>query len=188
MKSPSPIALPEGVFLAHFSKRGLARLDWPEEKERKAESRKQKSALAPTAVVPAELPRWLQQTRAALEMVMAGKSPRELPPLDLSAGTSFQQQVWHCLRKIRPGQTRTYAELAAAIGRPRAARAVGNACGANPIPLLIPCHRVLPSSGGLGGFSGPVQWKRSLLEREGRQDRRVAGPTSASPFRRTARP
>ena len=170
MNPPIPIALPEGVFLARFTGRGLARLDWPEEKKRKAESGKRKPALPDAAGVPAELQRWLQQTRAALKMVLAGKAPRDLPPLDLAAGTSFQQQVWRCLGKIPPGQTRTYAELAVVIGRPRAARAVGNACGANPIPLLIPCHRVVPSGGGLGGFSGPIEWKRSLLEREGRSD------------------
>ena len=153
------MALPEGVFVAHFTEGGLARLDWP---------RQRAAGILPANPAAAPPPRWVVQTRAALERVLAGKAPRHLPPLDLSAGTSFQQQVWALLRQIPPGQTRTYAELAIALQRPRAARAVGNACGANPIPLLIPCHRVLPRGGGLGGFSGPLEWKQRLLASEGR--------------------
>ena len=153
------IALAEGVFTAQFTERGLARLEWP----------RRKSAREATQTTPALSPRerlWLRQTRAALERVLAGKPPRLLPPLDLSGGTAFQQQVWRRLRRIPAGRTRTYRELAVAVERPAAARAVGNACGANPIPLLIPCHRVVPSGGGLGGFSGPIRWKQRLLERE----------------------
>lgn len=90
-----------------------------------------------------------------------------LPPLDLHGGTTFQQRVWQELRKIPPGRTRSYAEVAAAVGSPQAARAVGGACGANPIPLLVPCHRVLASGGRLGGFSGGLDWKRRLLALEG---------------------
>jgi len=163
------IALPEGVFVAHFTENGLARLDWPEEKKRKAESGKRKPAPSAAEETPVKLLHWRQLTRAALERVFAGKSPLQLPPLDLSAGTSFQHKVWELLRQIPPGQTRFYAELAAALRRPNAARAVGNACGANPIPLLIPCHRVVPRGGGLGGFSGPLEWKQRLLETEGRK-------------------
>jgi len=98
--------------------------------------------------------------------VLAGKPPGRLPPLDLSAGTDFQRAVWEALRRIPPGQTRGYGEVAGEIGSPRAARAVGQACGANPIPLLIPCHRVLAAGGKLGGFSGGLDWKRLLLKRE----------------------
>jgi len=71
------------------------------------------------------------------------------------------------LRKIKPGSTRSYSELAGAVGKPQAARAVGGACGANPIPVLIPCHRVLAANRKIGGFSGGLEWKRRLLEREG---------------------
>lgn len=70
------------------------------------------------------------------------------------------------MRKIKPGQTQSYGEIAAAIGKPKAVRAVGGACGANPIPLLVPCHRVLAANQKIGGFSGGLEWKRKLLARE----------------------
>lgn len=168
MNSIVPITLPDGVFVAHFTERGLARLEWPRPTMRKrsaARATPASSGADEKNLSPA-LRAWLRQTRAALECVVAGKKPRQLPPLDLSAGTPFQRQLWGRLRQIPAGRTRTYAELASALGRPRAARAVGNACGANPIPLLVPCHRVVPSGGGLGGFSGPLEWKQRLLEIE----------------------
>jgi len=71
------------------------------------------------------------------------------------------------LQAIPPGRTASYGELARAIGRPRACRAVGGACGANPIVVLIPCHRALAANGRLGGFSGGLDWKRTLLAVEG---------------------
>lgn len=69
--------------------------------------------------------------------------------------------------RIPPGETRSYGEIAAALGQPLASRAVGGACGANPIPVLVPCHRVLAANGRLGGFSGGLDWKRRLLAIEG---------------------
>ena len=84
-----------------------------------------------------------------------------------SAGTEFQQRVWSALKEIPSGETRSYGEVAASIRSPKATRAVGSACGANPIPVLIPCHRVLASGGRLGGFSGGLDWKRRLLMVEG---------------------
>ncbi len=88
-------------------------------------------------------------------------------PLDV-AGTPFQEQVWAALRAIPYGETRSYGEVAQAVGRPRAVRAVANACGANPVPLVVPCHRVVRSDGGLGGFSGGgVGRKQALLATEG---------------------
>jgi O-6-methylguanine DNA methyltransferase len=89
--------------------------------------------------------------------------------LDLSSGTKFQQHVWNALRRIATGRTKSYAQVAALIDRPKAVRAVGGACGANPVPVLIPCHRVLAANQGLGGFSGGLDWKRKLLAREGVQ-------------------
>jgi O-6-methylguanine DNA methyltransferase len=71
------------------------------------------------------------------------------------------------MRTIRVGQTLSYGEIARAIGKPKALRAVGGACGANPIPVLVPCHSVLAAKGKIGGFSGGLDWKRTLLEREG---------------------
>ena len=87
-------------------------------------------------------------------------------PLDV-AGTAFQEAVWRELRKIPPGETRSYAEIAAAVGRPGAVRAAGSANGANHVAVLIPCHRVVRSDGSLGGYAGGVERKRRLLEAEG---------------------
>ena len=86
-----------------------------------------------------------------------------MPELDLSAGTGFQQAVWRALMQIPYGATQTYGELALRIGNPDASRAVGTACGRNPVPVLVPCHRVVASGGKLGGFSAGLSWKRTLL-------------------------
>jgi AraC family transcriptional regulator of adaptative response/methylated-DNA-[protein]-cysteine methyltransferase len=86
-------------------------------------------------------------------------------PLDL-LGTAFQQRVWRALRDIPRGATTTYAELASRIGAPRAVRAVGTACGANPVAPLVPCHRVLRGDGGLGGYRWGLARKKTLLARE----------------------
>jgi methylated-DNA-[protein]-cysteine S-methyltransferase len=108
-----------------------------------------------------------------LQSYAAGKSVAFTVPLDLSAGTPFQRKVWRALCEIPRGQTRSYAWVARRIGRPRAVRAVGAACGANPISILIPCHRVIASDGSLGGFGGGLALKRRLLALEG-ADRRQA--------------
>ena len=83
-------------------------------------------------------------------------------------GTNFQKAVWEQLRKIPSGQTRTYKEIAILIGRPNSARAVANACGKNPLPVTIPCHRAIRSDGSLGGYSaqGGTATKRRLLDEE----------------------
>jgi AraC family transcriptional regulator of adaptative response/methylated-DNA-[protein]-cysteine methyltransferase len=86
-------------------------------------------------------------------------------PLDV-AGTGFQQAVWRELRRIPPGETRSYAEIAAAAGKPQAVRAAGSANGANCVAVLIPCHRVIRSDGSLGGYAYGLDIKRKLLERE----------------------
>lgn len=81
-------------------------------------------------------------------------------------GTPFQKSVWKAMCSISYGETKTYGELAKMIGNPRSSQAVGNACGANPLPLLIPCHRVVAQSG-LGGFSAGLKIKEALLKLEG---------------------
>lgn len=90
-----------------------------------------------------------------------GTGPRDLPRT-----ASFRRAVWDFLQRIPPGATLTYGEIARHLGHPGAARAVGAACAANPLPLLVPCHRVV-GSGGLGGFAGGTAWKRCLLAVEG---------------------
>lgn len=99
-----------------------------------------------------------------IAFIDAPKRPLDLP-LDI-AGTVFQQKVWRALRAIKPGQTATYGEIAMAIGAPKAVRAVGTACGANPVSLVIPCHRILGKDGSLTGYRWGVDRKRILLMRE----------------------
>jgi O-6-methylguanine DNA methyltransferase len=91
---------------------------------------------------------------------------KKFPRFGTSVGTDFQTAVWSEMQKIPRGQTRTYSEIAAAIGHPKAVRAVGTACGANPLPLFIPCHRVVAKNGP-GGFGSGLPWKVLLLETEG---------------------
>ena len=86
-------------------------------------------------------------------------------PIDV-AGTAFQEAVWRELRKIPPGETRSYAQIAAAVGKPGAVRATGSANGANHVAVLIPCHRVVRSDGSLGGYAGGIERKRKLLDAE----------------------
>ena len=83
-------------------------------------------------------------------------------------GTKFQLAVWTEIAKITPGTTKTYSDLAHFLGKPKSARAIANACGKNPYPGLIPCHRVVRSDGSLGGYSGfgGIETKRKLLEKE----------------------
>ena len=113
-----------------------------------------------------KLPAFVRTAIQQLQQFAAGKPVRFTVPLDLSAGTTFQQAVWRTLQKIPRGETRPYAWVAAQIGKPNAARAVGGACGANPVPLIVPCHRVVASDGSLGGFSLGLPLKRRLLKLE----------------------
>ncbi len=153
-----PVETSDGIFAAHYSERGLAGLDFPTAKSR---------LLAKPASVPAAVSKWHALTVKAVKAVLAGRAPATFPPLDVSCGTEFQQCVWEELLRIHCGETRSYGEIAKEIRRPGAVRAVGGACGANPVPLLIPCHRVLAASRKIGGFSGGLEWKRRLLEIEG---------------------
>ncbi len=105
------------------------------------------------------------QASAFVTALLAGKKAKP-PALAKLHGTDFQQQVWKGIAAIPFGQTKTYSELAQAMGRPNAVRAVGSACGKNPVPLFIPCHRIVGSNGGLGGFSCGLPWKELLLSLE----------------------
>ncbi len=101
-----------------------------------------------------------------LDEYFAGKRQQFEIPLDLSFGTKFQQKVWQQLLNIPFGKTISYAQLANQIQQPKASRAVGNANGKNPISLIIPCHRVIASDGGLGGYTGGLAIKEYLLNFE----------------------
>jgi O-6-methylguanine DNA methyltransferase len=109
---------------------------------------------APNQVAIAQIREYLEGKRTEFDL-----------PLDLR-GTAFQMTVWTALREIPYGETRTYAEIARIVGRPRAVRAVGAANGANPVALVVPCHRVIATGGKLGGYAGGLELKARLLAME----------------------
>ena len=99
---------------------------------------------------------------------MVKSNGRKQKFMKLKNGTKFEIKVWNSISKIPRGEVRTYKELAIQINRPKSARAVANACGKNPYPIIIPCHRVIYSNGKLGGYSGPggISEKKRLLKNE----------------------
>ncbi|HEX9161414.1 MAG TPA: methylated-DNA--[protein]-cysteine S-methyltransferase [Thermoanaerobaculia bacterium] len=113
----------------------------------------------------AAIARRATEVHRQLEQYFAGERKTFDLPL-APRGTAFQLSVWSELQRIAYGQTRSYADIARAIGRPAAVRAVGAANGANPIPIVIPCHRVIGSNGALTGFGGGIDIKRRLLDFE----------------------
>jgi methylated-DNA-[protein]-cysteine S-methyltransferase len=150
VRDPVIIQTKLGAFRVQFSSRGLARLEFC-----KAGSKEQ-----PAVNPPYNLKRQLQR-------YVAGQPVRWKVPLDLSSGTEFQQKVWRVLTTIPRGETRSYGWVAKKVGKPKASRAVGAACGANPVPIIVPCHRVIAGDGSLGGFGGGLPMKRQLLRSEG---------------------
>lgn len=113
--------------------------------------------------IPSDL---LRRASAQLSEYFEGQRRGFDLPLSL-CGTDFQRRVWEALCRIPWGETRTYGDIAAAVGRPRAARAVGMACNRNPIALVVPCHRVVGRDGSLTGYGGGLEKKRFLLALEG---------------------
>jgi O-6-methylguanine DNA methyltransferase len=146
----TPVETSIGRFRALFSERGLRRLCFPT------------VAPFPDADPPAAREADLARE---LEDYFEGRRQRFTVPLDLQ-GTAFQREVWRQVLEIPYGSTRTYSEVARAMGRPLAARAVGAANGANPVPILVPCHRLVGASGDLTGYGGGIELKRWLLRLE----------------------
>jgi len=159
----APVDSPFGPLLALRTRRGLLRLAFPEESadsvlERVAER------VSPRIVEAAEP---LEDLRRELDEYFSGRRHDFELPLDWSLIGPFGQRVLRVTRAIPFGGVLSYAEVAAEAGSPRGSRAAGNALGSNPIPIVIPCHRVLRSGGALGGYGGGLDRKRWLLELEG---------------------
>ncbi len=149
-----------GVMLVAATDKGVCRLSF-------AETRDDLAARFPNADLVeggAAFASLLEQVIAAVEQPAIAQSSNI--PLDMQ-GTAFQQSVWAQLRAIPPGETRSYGELAASLGKPKASRAVGGANGANPVAVIVPCHRVVTADGGLGGYAYGAGIKAELLKREG---------------------
>ncbi len=122
----------------------------------------------------------LEQAARELDEYFCGRRREFTTPLSLEHGTHFQRSVWSALEAIPFGSTRSYAELARAIGRTRAVRAVGAANGRNPISILVPCHRVVGADGSLTGYAGGTNAKRWLLTHERSTTRSRSQPGSRS--------
>jgi methylated-DNA-[protein]-cysteine S-methyltransferase len=155
---------PIGTLLVVQTPRGVARIGFPEERE----------DLILLGVAKGLGPRVLRSpevTAAAREAIaeyLEGGSQRINLPADLAlARSDFHRSVLHALQRIPRGDARTYGAVAAEIGKPGAVRATGTACGRNPVPILVPCHRVVPAGGGVGNYGGGPARKERLLELEG---------------------
>lgn len=155
---PSPI----GKLLVAQSEKGLCTVQ-VRDSERALE-RSLRERFADSAVVRDE--NSLAPLRRLVLNAIAGKPASRKLGLDVR-GTEFQRAVWRELRRIPTGTTRSYADIAIAIGKPKATRAVANACGANNLPIVIPCHRVIAKDGSIGGYTGGLHIKRALLGAEG---------------------
>jgi len=114
-----------------------------------------------------EAPKELDEVRRELDLYFAGKLDSFDLPLDWRLSGGFRQRVLRAINWIPYGQTRSYTEMARKAGNERAVRAAGTACGSNPIPLVVPCHRVLRTGGALGGYGGGLPMKEALLQLEG---------------------
>lgn len=150
---------PIGVLTIRGTRKAVTGIDLPGKVPAAAPRVKRRNpndVSGPVATAIAQLQEYFAGERRAFEL-----------PMEL-AGTDFQRDVWLALAEIPYGETISYAELASIVGRPTAFRAVGQANGSNPIPIVLPCHRVVASGGGIGGYGGGLAMKRSLLALEGR--------------------
>ena len=157
---------PLGPLLVAATSKGICRLTF-DENESALRQRFPNADIRPDDGAISE---WVEAALAAISTPCAA---RELP-IDVR-GTAFQEAVWRELRRIPLGETRSYADIAKAVGQPGAVRAVGTANGSNPVAVLVPCHRVIRSDGSLGGYAGGLDRKRKLLEAERALGRGLAG-------------
>ena len=157
---------PLGPLLVAATAKGICRLTFDED-ESALKRRFPNADIRPDDGTIAE---WVDSALAAISTPSAA---RELP-IDVR-GTAFQEAVWRELRRIPLGETRSYADIAKAVGQPGAVRAVGTANGSNPVAVLVPCHRVIRSDGSLGGYAGGLDRKRQLLEAERALGRGLSG-------------
>jgi methylated-DNA-[protein]-cysteine S-methyltransferase len=154
---------PFGPLLLASSRRGLVRLGLPnQDTDELLEELAER--VSPRVL---EAPARFEETRRELDLYFEGKLDHFELPLDWSLSDGFRLKVQRAIARIPYGETRNYREMATIAGNERAVRAAGTACGRNPLPVVVPCHRVLRSGGGLGGYGGGLEMKRGLLELEG---------------------
>ncbi|MGH2509841.1 MAG: methylated-DNA--[protein]-cysteine S-methyltransferase, partial [Ktedonobacteraceae bacterium] len=155
---------PLGRLLVAATERGICRIGLHDSDEVLVHTLQHEYPAAEICQDGACLGAWLD----ALIHYLAGEQPRLDLPLDIRA-TAFQWRVWQELRTIPYGETRSYSEIADAIGQPKARRAVAQACKQNPVPLVIPCHRIVRGDGSSGGYRWGTERKKQLLEQEARR-------------------
>jgi methylated-DNA-[protein]-cysteine S-methyltransferase len=160
---------PVGTLLLAMTPRGLVRLAYVDAGEQ-ADAALEQLAINVSPRILAD-PRRLDEPRRELDQYFAGERRRFEVPLDWRLTRSFGRRVLKATARVPFGASTTYQKVAAQAGSPRAYRAAGNALGANPIPIIVPCHRVLHSTGGLGGYTGGLERKRLLLAIESGQQR-----------------
>jgi methylated-DNA-[protein]-cysteine S-methyltransferase len=156
---------PVGTLVLASTPQGLARLAYVDEGQEDAVMNDIAARLSPRML---SAPRRLDEPRRELDEYFAGRRRTFDVPLDLRLLSDFTRRVLHATSEIPYGEVATYKEVAAAAGSPHGSRAAGNALGSNPLPIVLPCHRVLHSGGGLGGYTGGLARKRVLLAIEGR--------------------
>jgi methylated-DNA-[protein]-cysteine S-methyltransferase len=154
---------PLGTLLVAATKRGLVRVSFPTEGEDNVLF-ELSEAISPRVL---HAPARLDEARRELDEYFEGRRDRFDLRLDWRLSHGFYLDVLRQIARVPYGDTLSYAEVAAKAGRPRAFRAAGTACGSNPIPLVVPCHRIVASGGGLGGYGGGLEVKRFLLDLEG---------------------
>lgn len=154
---------PFGPLLLASTKRGLVRVGLPNQDQDELLAELAERVSPRVLEAPAEL----DAVRRELDLYFAGRLDHFDLALDWRLSSGFRQRVLRAIDRIPYGQTRSYTEMARKAGNERAVRAAGTACGSNPIPLVVPCHRVLRTSGALGGYGGGLPMKQALLELEG---------------------
>jgi len=159
---------PFGTLLLARTKRGLVRVGLPNQDADELLADLADRVSPRVLEAPAEL----DEVRRELDLYFDGKLDHFSLPLDWRLSGGFRQRVLRAIDRIPYGQTRSYTEMARKAGNERAVRAAGSACGSNPIPLVVPCHRVLRTGGALGGYGGGLPMKQALLELEGVLDGR----------------
>ena len=154
---------PFGRLMVAMTSRGLVRLDYPD-RDVDLSLQELASEVSPRIL---EAPKATEDVRRELDEYFERKRRDFTIPVDMSPLHGFRRKVLEQTARIPYGRVSTYAEVAAAAGSPRGMRAAGNALGSNPVPIVVPCHRVLRSGGGLGGYTGGVDRKVTLLTLEG---------------------
>jgi methylated-DNA-[protein]-cysteine S-methyltransferase len=155
---------PFGPLLVATTPRGLVKISFPTVYDNEETLEDLAARISPRVL---EAPARLDDVRRQLDLYFEGRLREFDLPLDWQLSKGFRRRALRAIDRIPYGKTRSYTEIARSAGNERAVRAAGTACGSNPMPIVVPCHRVLRSGGGLGGYGGGLPMKEALLKLEG---------------------